>query len=129
MSQHQQGDKVRVRKGPFAGKRGILRRQESGGWVVSFDDKDSDVAICAEDMTNYSLAARRAWHRMPNRKVGRPAGTKVSDRISVIFRVDRALWEDFVDAEQIGLVHDRTTFINDSLRRFLLSAKRRRLPL
>jgi hypothetical protein len=126
MSQHQQGDKVRVRKGPFAGKRGILRREESGGWVVSFNDKDGHVTIRTEDMTNYSLAARRAWHSMPNRKVGRPAGTKVSDRISVIFRVDRTLWEDFVDAEQVGLVHDRTTFINDCLRKFLLSAKRPR---
>jgi hypothetical protein len=129
MSQHQQGDKVRVRKGPFLGKRGTLKRKESTGWIVSFEDGDSDRAIRMEDMTNFSLAARKAWNRMPNRKVGRPAGTKVSNRLSVIFRVDRALWEEFVSAEQAGLVNDRTKFINDCLRKLLSSAKRRRPDL
>lgn len=129
MSQHQQGDKVRVRKGPFLGKRGTLKHKESAGWVVSFEDGDSDRAIRMEDMTNFSLAARKAWNRMPNRKVGRPAGTKVSDRVSVIFRVDRALWEEFVTAEETGLVGDRTTIVNDCLRKLLSSAKRRRPDL
>lgn len=126
MSQHQQGDKIRVRKGPFAGKRGVLKCQESEGWIVFLDNERNEVVIHTEDVTNYSLAARRAWHRMPNRNVGRPSGTKVTDRISVIFRVDRELWEEFVAAEQIGLVGDRTTFINNCLRQHLLSAKRRR---
>lgn len=126
MSQHQQGDKVRIRKGPFSGKRGTLKLKRSGGWIVSFEDGDSDGVIRTGDMTNFSLAARRAWHSMPNRKVGRPVGTKVSDRVSIIFRVDRTLWEEFVAAEQAGVVGDRTTFINDCLRKFLLSAIRRR---
>jgi hypothetical protein len=129
MSQHRQDDKVRIRKGPFSGKRGTLRREESGGWIVSFEEGDSERVIRSEDMTNYSLAARRAWRRMPDRKVGRPAGTKVSDRVSVIFRVDRVLWEQFMSAEQTGVVRDRTTFINDCLRKFLSSAKRQRPDL
>lgn len=56
---------------------------------------------------------------MPDRKVGRPLGSRVSDRVSVIFRIDRELWGEFQNAEEAGRIQDRTNFINDALRRSL----------
>jgi hypothetical protein len=77
---------------------------------------DLTALVSTEELTNYSLAARRAWRSMPDRKVGRPAGSRVSDRISVIFRIDRTLWNQFLTAEEAGLIADRTTVINECLR-------------
>jgi len=51
-------------------------------------------------------------------------GSKVSDRVSVIFRIDRVLWNEFLNAEQSGLVADRTYAINESLRNILESSQR-----
>jgi hypothetical protein len=124
--QHTKGDKIRIKRGRFAGERGILVHAHSGKWAVSLIQHDCIVLVPDADLTNYSLAARRAWRSMPDRKVGRPAGSKVSDRISVIFRIDRVLWNEFLDAEQSGLVGDRTNVINESLRNVLASAQRLR---
>jgi hypothetical protein len=93
-------------------------------WIVSLTQRDGTVLVPTEHLTNYSLAARRAWHSMPDRKVGRPAGSKVSDRVSVIFRIDRLLWNEFLNVEQSGLVADRTYAINECLRNILASAQR-----
>jgi hypothetical protein len=89
-------------------------------------NEEEEVRVGAEDLTNFSLAARRAWQSMPYRKVGRPVGSKVSDRVSVIFRVDRALWSEFLTAEEAGLIGDRTTVINDCLRSVFQAARRLR---
>jgi len=124
--QHAKGDKIRVKRGPFAGERGTLVRPSSDKWIVRLVNKDSQFLIQADDLTNFSLAARRAWQSMPDRKVGRPAGSRVSDRVSVIFRVDRGLWSDFLALEEMGLVHDRTTVINECLHSIVASAQRQR---
>ena len=124
MPQHTRGDKVRIKRGEFTGERGILVREHSDKWTVSLTQRDGAILISAEDLTNYSLAARRAWRSMPYRKVGRPMGSKVSDRVSVIFRIDRVLWNEFLNAEQSGLVADRTYAINESLRNILESSQR-----
>lgn len=124
MLHHAKGDKVRIKKGDSRGERGILVRAHGDEWVVSLTQRDETILVAAEDLTNYSLAARRAWQRMPHRKVGRPAGSKVSDRVSVIFRVDRVLWNEFLIAEQSGLVADRTYAINECLRNILASSRR-----
>lgn len=113
------GDKVRIRTGKFAGRRGVLLKGGTTGWTVGLDEDTHTMPIRTEDVTNYSAAARLAWGRMPDRKVGRPVGTKVSDRVSVTFRVDRPVWKDFLIAEREGLVPDRTTAINSFLRRLL----------
>lgn len=120
------GDKVRIKRGAFAGERGILVRPQSGQWIVSLVQRDGSILVPNDDLTNYSLAARRAWRSMPDRKVGRPAGSKVSDRVSVIFRIDRILWNAFLNAEQSGLVEDRTYVINECLRNILASSQRLR---
>lgn len=92
--------------------------------MVSIPDRDLTLMVSAEELTNYSLAARRAWRSMPDRKVGRPLGSRVSDRVSVIFRIDRILWNQFLSAEENGLIGDRTTVINKCLRDFLASHQR-----
>jgi hypothetical protein len=124
VSDHKKGDKIRIKSGKFAGERGILMRPHSSKWIVSMPHKDLTFLVSTEELTNYSLAARRAWRSMPDRKVGRPAGSKVSDRVSVIFRVDRTLWNQFLIAEEAGFIADRTTVINACLRDVLASSRR-----
>lgn len=87
-------------------------------------NRDLTVLVSSEELTNYSLAARRAWRSMPDRKVGRPTGSKVSDRISVIFRIDRTLWNQFMIAEEAGIIAHRTTVINECLRDVLAASRR-----
>jgi KOW motif-containing protein len=123
---HAKGDKVRIKAGPFATRKGTLLRLEAGKLVVTLTDSAETIIIDTKNVTNFSLAARRAWRSMPHRKVGRPVGTRVSDRVSVIFRIDRALWKDFMDAEEAGLIQDRTTAINNSLRAILEMIQRPR---
>ena len=96
------------------------------GWTVALDEGANTLRIQADEITNYSAAARLAWNRMPNRKVGRPAGTKVTDRVSVIFRVERPIWEEFLTAERDGLVPDRTAAINSCIRKLLRSLSSQR---
>lgn len=124
MSEYKKGDKIRIKSGKFAGERGILMRPHSGKWIVSMNNGDLTALVSTEELTNYSLAARRAWRSMPDRKVGRPAGSKVSDRISVIFRIDRTLWNQFLTAEEAGLIADRTRVINECLRDALADSRR-----
>lgn len=126
MLQHTKSDKVRIKSGPFANRRGTLVGRESGKWLVSISDENKTILVEQNDLTNFSLAARRAWQSMPHRKVGRPTGSRVSDRLSVIFRVDRALWKDFLDAEEAGLIQDRTKVINSCLRSVVEAAQRLR---
>jgi hypothetical protein len=124
VSEHRKGDKVRIKLGRFAGQRGILLRAHHAKWVINLVEEELTVLISSDELTNYSLAARRAWRSMPDRKVGRPAGSKVCDRVSVIFRVDRTLWNEFLNAEETGVIVDRTRMINECLRDVLASARR-----
>jgi hypothetical protein len=124
VSEHRKGDKIRIKHGKFAGERGILLRPHSGKWIVSMPNRNLTVMVSTEELTNYSSAARRAWRSMPDRKVGRPTGSKVSDRVSVIFRIDRTLWNQFLSAEDNGFIGDRTTIINECLRDILASSRR-----
>jgi len=76
----------------------------------------------ADDLTNFSLAARRAWRRMPDRKVGRRAGSRC--RIACChFSDDRSLWKESCCGRN-GLVGDRTSVINECLRNVVASAQR-----
>jgi len=86
--------------------------------------RELTVVLSPEELTNYSLAARRAWQSMPDRKVGRPPGSKVSDRVSVIFRIDRTLWNEFLTADEAGIIGDRTKIINKCLSDILASCQR-----
>jgi hypothetical protein len=70
------------------------------------------VDVKLDGIRNYSLAARKAWVKMPNRQVGRPKGSAQSDRVSVTLRFDRALWQRFLLLEQEGIIGDRVQLFN-----------------
>ena len=110
------GDKVRLKYGPHEGRRGLVVRLHGDDVVVRLDGDIDVVRVQAKDVTNYSLAARRAWKKMPERRVGRPKGSGTRGRISVTLRIDRELWDSFRQAEVVGLVTDRTATINAWIR-------------
>jgi hypothetical protein len=106
------GDKVRLKSGTYAGARGILDAFDEEKLVVQLEDSGLKVHVTPEQITNFSLAARKAWRTEPDRAVGRRKGTKLSDRVSVTLRLDREVWEHFLGLEQNGVIEDRTGLIN-----------------
>jgi uncharacterized protein (DUF4415 family) len=110
------GDKVRLRSSSHFGARGVVEATREGELVVRLEENGQRVIIALEEVTNLSLAARRAWVSMPDRRVGRPKGMKFCDRISVTLRIDRDLWEQFRLKESSGFIKDRTAIINQWLR-------------
>ena len=110
------GDKVRVKVEHLAGVRGIIERVEGKKLVVRIEDSERKLQVAAEQVTNLSSAARKAWVNMPNRHVGRPKGLRFCDRTSVTLRIDRDLWKRFREKESVGVVRNRTATINQWLR-------------
>jgi uncharacterized protein (DUF4415 family) len=110
------GDKVRLKAKNHSGSRGIIEATQDGKLVVRLEDSGQKVLVAPEEVTNLSLAARKAWVSMPDRHVGRPKGMRFCDRISVTLRIDRDLWEQFQSKEATGLIDDRTATINSWLR-------------
>ena len=118
------GDKVRLKLNGQANSRGIVRRIDDDKLVVWIEDTERIVRVPADAVTNFSLAARKAWKSMPDRRVGRPKGTRVCDRVSVTLRIDRDLWERFQSMESSGLIDDRTSTINTWLQEKLKALQR-----
>ncbi|HKI36949.1 MAG TPA: hypothetical protein VKA46_34170 [Gemmataceae bacterium] len=118
------GDKVRVKVGDYAGQRGVVEAVESEKLLLRLEESGSKVRVTPEQVTNYSLAARKAWVTEPDRAVGRPKGTRLTDRVSVTLRLDRALWEQFLGLEEAGVIDDRTGLINGWLREKLAELDR-----
>jgi hypothetical protein len=106
------GDKVRLKAGTHAGERGLLDGFEGEELVIRLEDSGRKVRVSADQITNFSLAARKAWVTEPDRAVGRRKGTKLSDRVSVTLRLDRDVWEQFRGLEEAGIIQDRTRLIN-----------------
>lgn len=102
------GDKIRIKT---SHQRGVVARLAGKSLLINLDDGGQTNATESE-VTNFSLAARKAWEQMPERRVGRPKGTTRTDRTSVTLRIDRKLWEQFRLAESDGKITDRTTTIN-----------------
>ena len=102
------GDKVRVKSDK---QRGIVQRVGKDSVLVQLNE-GGHAKVSDAEVTNYSLAARKAWKKMPSRRVGRPKGTTKTDRVSVTLRIDRKLWDQFKAAESRGLISDRTATIN-----------------
>jgi hypothetical protein len=121
------GDKVRLKVGTHAGARGLLDAFDGEKLVVRLEDSGVRVRVGADQITNFSLAARKAWVTEPGRAVGRRKGTKLSDRVSVTLRLDRELWEHFLGLEKDGVIEDRTGLINGLLRDKLARLDRGRL--
>jgi hypothetical protein len=107
------GDKVKLKR-PASGSnvRGVVVAVGPSRIRIRISDSDEIVSARPAEITNYSLAARKAWQHMPVRNVGRPRGSKVSDRLSVTIRVNRDLWKRFTQAEAEGLIGHRTSILN-----------------
>jgi uncharacterized protein (DUF4415 family) len=113
------GDKVKLKGHRGAPARGVVEEVHGDKLLVRLDESGELVAAASELVTNFSLAARKAWKNMPHRQVGRPKGTRHCDRVSVTLRLDRALWEEFKRDESEGHIRDRTATINAWLREML----------
>src|SRR5207247_7882984 len=101
------GDKVRVKVGDHTGERGVVESVDGEKFLVRLEQSSAKVRVTAEQVTNYSLAARKAWATEPDRAVGRRKGTKLTDRVSVTLRLDRAVWAQFRGLEEAGVLDDR----------------------
>jgi hypothetical protein len=110
------GDKVRMKTGSHVGERGVVAAVDGEKLVVRLEASGSQVRVAPEQVTNFSLAARKAWATGPDRAVGRPRGTKLCDRVSVTLRLDRDLWAFFLRLEETGTIADRTATINSWFR-------------
>lgn len=110
------GDKVRLKVGTHTGARGLLDAFDGEKLVILLEESGQKVRVPPEQVTNFSLAARKAWVTEPDRAVGRRKGTKLSDRVSVTLRLDRDLWENFLGLEEAGVIEDRTGLINGWIR-------------
>lgn len=106
------GDKVRLKGKTHHGKRAVVDEVRSKVLIVRLDGTGQLVQVSPAEVTNFSLAARKAWKSMPERRVGRPRGSTTTDRVSVTLRIDRKLWEQFRRAEAAGRIEDRTSTIN-----------------
>jgi hypothetical protein len=110
------GDKVKLKTGSHRGARGLVEAVADDKIVVRANGIQRLVTLSSIEVTNFSLAARKAWLSMPKRQVGRPKGSKFCDRVSVTLRIDRDLWEHFRAQERSGLIDDRTATINKWLK-------------
>jgi hypothetical protein len=108
----QAGDKVRLKVGTHVGGRGVVEAIDGEKLLVRLEESGSMTRVTPEQVTNFSLAARKAWVTGPDRAVGRKKGTKLCDRVSVTLRFDRELWERFLALEEEGVIDDRTGLIN-----------------
>ena len=109
----QSGDKIRVRSGPHGGARGVIRTELDGLLEIQLDDRDI-VTVPIEDVTNYSLAARRAWQVMPKR-AGRPQLAAPRKKM-VSMRIDVDVWNRLGQAVDLGLISSREEAVNSWLR-------------
>jgi hypothetical protein len=108
-------DKVVLLGGPYAGRRGTITLVRGrAGVTVQLGDGGPSIDVRADDIRNFSAAARKAWKTSPSRRVGRPAG-KSLNRISVTLRIDVNLWQRFLSLESRELVNSRSGFIELAL--------------
>ena len=116
MNQFEIGDKVKLKSGNHKGVRGMVEAIAEDKVVIRADGIRELINLPPAEVTNFSLAARKAWLSMPKREVGRPKGSKYFDRVSVTLRIDRDLWARFQAHERSGQIEDRTATINAWLR-------------
>jgi hypothetical protein len=106
------GDKVRLKAGDHSGERAVIDEIDGDEMLVRLEQSGKTVRVLPDQVTNFSLAARKAWKTEPQRAVGRKKGTRLRDRVSVNLRIDRDLWEWFVALEGAGTIADRSDAVN-----------------
>ncbi len=110
---HQPGDKVRIRMAPHRGSRGVIQALSESGLVIRLNNGEVIHTVPSE-LTNFSLAARRAWQTMPKR-AGRPA-SKSRQKKMVSIRIEQDTWEQLGQAVDLGLIRSREQAINEWVR-------------
>jgi hypothetical protein len=105
----QPGDKIRVRVGAHTGARGIIQSELNGLLEILLDESNI-INVPVKDVTNYSLAARRAWQVMPKRS-GRPQLPAPRKKM-VSIRLDIDVWDRLGEAVEAGLIPSREKAIN-----------------
>ena len=120
------GDKVRVRSGEHKGKRGVIQSEEIGLVEVELDTGEV-LNLTALEVTNYSLAARRAWQSIP-KKAGRPRSDQAKKMVSV--RLDQDVIAMLNSAVGKGLFSSKSEVVNtllrENLKRVFEEVKKRR---
>lgn len=120
------GDKVRIKAGVHSGQRGFVKDIDGGDLLIQLES--GPVRLRPTDITNFSLAARKAWITEPDRAVGRRKGSKLKDRVTVTFRLDRETWELFEELEEAGLISDRNGIVNEWILKRLSQIRERSCP-
>lgn len=110
------GDKARVKVGSHSGERCVIEAVDGETLVVRLEKTARLLRLQPDAVTNFSLAARKAWVTDPDRGVGRPKGTRLRDRVTVTFRIDRVLWERFMILVETGHIEDRNSVVNSWFR-------------
>ena len=106
-------DKVRLKAGPHAGRRGVIREIRDGAIIVALDGDAGTLLVNPHEVQNYSLAARKAWQTAPQRQgIGGRKPKSERPRLPVAFRVDPLVWDLLKEAEMRGLIANRTEAIN-----------------
>jgi hypothetical protein len=118
------GDKIALRRLGSGHARGVVETVIGDSVRVRLGSTGELVTASRREVINYSSAARKAWLSRPQRAVGRPKGSRVSDRVSVTLRIDRALWEKFRALEAAGKIESRTEAINAWLEERVVSLGR-----
>jgi uncharacterized protein (DUF4415 family) len=120
MNKHQQdpagfqiGDKVKIRSGSHAGARGVIQGEDIGLLHIRLEMGEI-VNLTALEITNFSLAARRAWETMP-KKAGRPSLDEPRKRM-VSLRLDVDVLEMLEHASAIGIFPNKSEGMNQILR-------------
>lgn len=112
----QVGDKVRIKSGDHRGVRATVRSIRGKDLEVWSEDLGKTFRVPKQAVTNYSLAARKAWQTSPDRSVGRPKRLGLSLRVSVTLRIDRDLLQRLRANERNGTIEDRSDTINRWIR-------------
>ncbi len=116
------GDKVRVKEGSGAGLRGVVFLVGDSQLAVNLAD-GRQISARPEALTNFSLAARRAWAVMPKR-AGRPAASIARTRM-ISVRIDARLLEETERGVEMGRFKNRTAAIEAGLKVVLRSIDQR----
>lgn len=106
---HEPGDKVRIRS---TGARAVVCRQTGSKLEVRLGDVLA--VVDPEEVTNYSLAARRAWVTRP-KKAGRPPLPTVRKKL-ISLRVDIEILDWLAVLSEWGSIPSREAAINRILR-------------
>lgn len=110
------GDKVRIRSGPYAKKKGVVHTK-AGELLEIHLDEGPLIHVEPSELTNYSLAARRAWQTMPKQS-GRHQ-LAVPRKRMVSLRLDIDVLDDLDRATESGLIPNKEQAVNNWLRQQL----------